>query len=459
VTATTFDPTTTATSLAQAYTASAQTLLTNQTTTASSTAKALSQLQSALTAFDGALTNLSGQKSVLAQTATFSDPTIGTATASATATPGSYSFFVQQLATASQNVYANLSGVPTAQSGTLVVNQAGGASFSVDLTTADANHDGTLTPTEIATAINKASGNTSLVTASLVTVGGQSQMVLSSNATGASGAVTLDTSGLAAGTLKSSLDNGSQLVAAQDAIVWLGAQGSGIKLQQASNTYDAVGGVSITFNKTMATGQAPVTLGVATDPTGTASNVQSLVDAYNTLSGVFKSLTSTGDATNGVSAAIFANDSGVRSLQSKIDSALRMNIGGVSLANYGVTADSDGTLSLDQTKLTAKLATNPSGLDTLLGSTGLGTSSGVLGTLDVAMNQWTNASTGQIKTRQDTVTELQTSLANRQTQLDTQYNSAYARYLSQFTQLQTLQAQMSQTTSLFDALFNSSSSN
>jgi flagellar hook-associated protein 2 len=459
VTTTTFDPTTTATSLAQAYTASAQTLLTNQTTTANSTATALSQMQSALTAFDNALNNLSDQKSVLAQTATFSDPSIGTATASATATPGSYSFFVQQLATASQNVYANLSGVPTSQSGTLVVKQAGGANFSVDLTSADINHDGTLTPTEIATAINKAPGNDSLVTASLVTVGGQSQMVLSSNATGASGAVTLDTSGLATGALKSSLDGGTQLVAAQDAIVWLGAQGSGIELQQASNTYDAVGGVSITFNKTMAAGQAPVTLGVATDPTGTAANVQSLVDAYNTLSGVLKSLTSTGNAANGVSAAIFANDSGVRSLQSKIDSAIRLNVGGVSLANYGVTADSDGTLSLDQTKLTAKLATNPDGLDTLLGSTGLSGSSGVLGTLDAAMNQWTNASTGQIKTRQDTVTELQTSLATRQTQLDTQYNSAYSRYLNQFTQLQTLQAQMSQTTSLFDALFNSGSSN
>jgi flagellar hook-associated protein 2 len=137
---------------------------------------------------------------------------------------------------------------------------------------------------------------------------------------------------------------------------------------------------------------------------------------------------------------------------------MRLNIGGVSLANYGVTADSDGTLSLDQTQLTAKLATNPSGLDALLGGTGLGSSSGVLGTLDVAMNQWTNASTGQIKTRQDTVTELQTSLATRQTQLDTQYNSAYSRYLNQFTQLQTLQAQMSQTTSLFDALFSSDSS-
>ncbi|HEY4066956.1 MAG TPA: flagellar filament capping protein FliD [Burkholderiaceae bacterium] len=458
MTTTTFDPTTTATSLATAYTADAQTLLTNQTTAAGSTAMALSQLQAALSSFDGTLNNLSGKNSVLSQTATFGDTSFGTATASATATPGNYSFFVQQLATASQNVYANLSGVPTAQSGTLVVNQAGGASFSVDLTAADSNNDGTLTPTEIATAINKASGNDSLVTASLVTVGGQSQMVLSSNATGASGAITLDTSGLAAGTLKSSLDGGSQLVAAQDAIVWLGAQNTGIELQQASNTYDAVGGVSITFNKAMTAGQAPVSLAVATDPTGTAANLQSLVDAYNTLGGVLNSLTSTGDASNGVNAAIFANDSGVRTLRSKIDAAIRLSVGGVSLANYGVTADSDGTLSLDQSKLTAKLATNPDGLDTLLGSTNLGASSGVLGTLDVDMNQWTNASTGQIKTRQESVTELQTSLATRQTTLDTQYNSAYSRYLTQFTQLQALQAQMSNTTSLFDALFNTDTS-
>jgi flagellar hook-associated protein 2 len=284
-------------------------------------------------------------------------------------------------------------------------------------------------------------------------------MVLSANATGAAGAITLDTSGLAAGSVKDSLSAGSTLVAPRDAIVWLGGEGTGIKLQQGSNTFDAVAGVSMTFNKAMATGTAPVTVTVATDPSGTASNVQSFVDAYNTLQGVIKSLTSTGDAANNVNAAVFANDSGVRSLSDRLESLIRQSVGGVSLANYGVIADRDGSLTLDQTKLNAKLATNPTGLDGLLGTTGLTTSSGVLGALDTYVNLWTNGTNGQLKTRQDSLNTLQSSLADRQTRLDDQFNSAYSRYLTQFTTLANLQAQMANTTNLFDALFNSDTKN
>jgi flagellar hook-associated protein 2 len=356
-------------------------------------------------------------------------------------------------------VYANMASQPASQGGTLAVSLAGGSTFNVDLSTADKDGNGTLTPAEVATAINTATGNTSLVTASLVTVGGQSQMVLSSNATGAAGAITLDTSGLAAGSVKDSLSAGSTLVAAKDAIVWLGGENTGIKLQQASNTFDAVAGVSMTFNKAMATGTAPVTVTVATDPAGTASNVQSFVDAYNTLQGVLKSLTDTGDAANKVNAAIFANDSGVRSLQDRLESMIRQSVGGVSLANYGVIASRDGSLSLDQGKLNAKLATNPTGLDTLLGGTGLTTSSGVLGSLDTYVNLWTNGTTGQIKSRQDSLNTLQASLEDRQTRLDDQFNSVYARYLTQFTTLANLQQQMANTTNLFDALFNTDTKN
>lgn len=455
---TTYDPTSTAASLATAYTSGAQTLLTTQTNQATATATALTQLQSALTAFDTALTGLSGTNGAVSQTATFSDSTIGSATASGSASPGTYSFFVQQLATANQVAYSNISSVPASQGGSLAIQLAGGQSFNVDLTGADLDHDGTLTPTEMATAINQASGNNGLVTASLVTVNGQSQMVLTSNQTGAAGAITLDTSGVGSASLKSSLDSGNQLVAAQDAIVWLGAQGSGIKLQQASNTFDAVAGVSMTFTRAMSSGESPVSLTVATDDSGTADNLQSFVNAYNTLNSVLNSLTAPGDSTKGTAAGAFADDSSVTALRSKLATLIRQTVGGVSLANYGVIANTDGSLTLDQTKLTAKLATNPDGLDTLLGQTGLTNSSGVLGGLDTYLNSWTNATTGQIKLRQDGVTSLQASLTQKQNDLNDQYNSAYARYLAQFTQLANLQAQMSQTSSMFDALFSSSSS-
>lgn len=47
----------------------------------------------------------------------------------------------------------------------------------------------------------------------------------------------------------------------------------------------------------------------------------------------------------------------------------------------------------------------------------------------------------------------QKALMNRQVLISAHYDSAYNRYLAQFTQLQALQAQMNTTSSIFDALF------
>ncbi|RJF97041.1 lateral flagellar hook-associated protein 2 [Noviherbaspirillum cavernae] len=453
---TNYDPVTTATALAEAYTSGRQTLLDTQSKAAQSTSTALTRLQSALTAFDSAINALSSKKTPLATSAVFSNTAVGSATASASATAGSYSFFVEQLASANQVTYGGLTSLPVSATDSMSV-KLGSLSFNVDLKAADTDSDGNLSAKEIAAAINGAPNNNSLVTASFVTVGGASQLVLTSNTAGAANTISLDTTGVAAGALKTALSNGSELVAAKDAIVWLGAQTTGVKLQQSSNTFTAIDGVSMTFTKAMATGEAPVTLTVASDDNATAANVQSFVDAYNKLEEVLDSLTNGGDAQNGVAAAAFANDSGVRALRSRLVSTIRESVGGLTLANYGVIANRDGSLSLDQTKLKAKLATNPDGLTQVFGSSGT-TKSGVLGDLDTYLNLWTNSATGQIAQRKTAVTKLQDSFTERQATLDNQYNSAYERYLIQYTQLQTLQSQLSQTSSMFDALFSNDNS-
>jgi len=62
---------------------------------------------------------------------------------------------------------------------------------------------------------------------------------------------------------------------------------------------------------------------------------------------------------------------------------------------------------------------------------------------------------GQIKQRSDANTKLQSALTQRQTTLQAQYDSAYQRYLKQFTALQSLQSTMGSNVSMFDALFGS----
>src|SRR6185369_11339883 len=112
----------------------------------------------------------------------------------------------------------------------------------------------------------------------------------------------------------------------------------------------------------------------------------------------------------------------------------------------------------DKTRLDKALATNPTGLDAILGKVSLTSPTGVLGNLDTLVNSWTKTGTGQLASRKNANAHLQTELTARQAALQTQYDNAYNRYLAQFTQLQSLQSQMNGTTSMFEAMFSKSDS-
>lgn len=447
------DPTSMASQLANLYVASAQKQLTTQSQAAQSTSTALTKLQSALSAFETALGGLASRGTgVVQRSATLSGAgtAITAAKATAQAAPGSHQLFVEQVATVHQVAFEDLPAVPVALGGPLVVQLGDGTSFSVDLTMADQNSDGTISHAEIARAINTAEDNGGKVVASTVTSGSQTHLVLSAGSSGAAGAFTLDASGLPDGALKTALSGGRQLVAAQDAVVWLGAQGTGIRLQQASNTFTAIEGVTLTLGQPMASGSAPATLTVANDNSATAEKLQGFVTAYNALEKALDELTAYGK--DGAASAVFASDTGVRNLRTRLDNALRLEVGGVRLMDFGIKTSRDGSISLDSAKLDKALAANPDKLDTLFGNTGLTTASGVLGALQTVADSWTDTSNGQIKRRQDSVQVTQKRITQRQDRLELQYENAYQRYLAQFTQLQNLQSQMSETSNLFSSL-------
>ncbi|MBV5293583.1 MAG: flagellar filament capping protein FliD [Curvibacter lanceolatus] len=442
-------PSTTATQLATAYTQAAQSLLTRQTQSAQATATALTQLQTALSTFNSALSALNSNasgSSLQQQSATLSSSGYASASATPTAQVGSYPLFVEQVATTHQLAFQDLPAVPVSLGGPLVVKLADGSNFTVDLVAADQNSDGTISQAEIARAINQAPNNGSKVTATTITVGSQTQLVLTAGQSGAANQISLDTSGLPPSNLQTALSNSTQITAANDAIVWLGAQGSGIKIQQSSNTVTALAGVTLTLTKAQQSGDAPLNLSVAADNSGTAANVKKFVDAYNALEKSLDTLTANGN--ENTTRAALASDPGVMALRSRLSNTLRQSFGGLSLMNFGLSVDRSGTVSLDSTKLQAALTTNPGGLDQVFGNASLSAPAGVLGTFQSVLKVWTDSSNGQIKQRQDTVQAQQKALTTRQSRLDDQYNQAYARYLAQFTQLQTLQSSMNDTTSL-----------
>jgi len=465
ITSPTYDPITTATKLATALVADQKAALTAQTTLATNTTAALNSLKTAISTFQSAMQTMTTNKTVISQAATFSNTAYGSATAGSKATPGTYSFFVEKIATASQTSYGGLSATtPASGAGTLNIkigDGSGGNTLAIDLAGADKDGDGNLTPQEIAAAINGNTDNNSRVTASIITIGNQAQLVLTSNQTGVANAVTIDASSVTNAALKSALtdsNNIKNIVPPQDAVIWLGAQGTGTQITQASNTFTNVADVKMTFTKAMATGDAPVTLTVATDNSATSANVQAFVDAYNKLKGLMDNLTDPGDPSKSVDASIFAHDSGLNSLRSSMNDALRQTVGNVSLVSYGITAQRDGSISLDTTKLATKLAADPTSLDTILGNNSLSAPSGVLGKLDAVLGQWGNITKGQITQRLAATDTLQKTITNNMNRLNDQYNNAYNRYLAQFSELQILQDQMSRTSDMFDTMFGNDKS-
>lgn len=455
----TYDPASTAAALAEKYTSSRQQILTAQTTQATAAGKALSTLNSAILGYQASLSALTGiNKTMLSQSATFADTSIGSATASASATAGSYSFFVEQLATAHQVSYSGLpDNTPAAGAGSLSI-KAGLTPFTVNLGAAgvDADGNGTLSVREMAAAINGAAGNAGQVSAAVVTIGATTQLVLTAKNTGIDNSVSVDGSGLATGPLKTALAAApAEVVAAKNAIVWLGAKTTGTKIEQASNTFTNIDGVKMTFTRAQAASESPVTLTVAGNNAGTIANVQAFIDSYNKLKAVVDSMVAPGDPESGAAGGVFAHDSGVRALQASLVSLLRNTTGG-SLAAYGITASREGLLTLKAERLTSQLALDPDGLDTLIGRTSSTGGSGIAGKVDTYLKQWSGTN-GQLVQRKEFNGKLQTQLTKRQDLLDSQYDNAYKRYLLQFTQLQTLQSQMSSNTSMFDALFGDKS--
>jgi len=457
ITAPTYDPIPTATSLADKYVLPRKQILDSQTAAAAATEKGLTELNSALTAFQTSLASLTGlNKTVYAQSAAFSDTTLGSATASSTAAAGTYSFFVKQLAAASQVSYTGLVdnlGV----GGKLTVNMGGAAAFEVDMAAADSDGNGTLTTRELAAAINAASNNGGKVTASIVNTGGTSELVLTSKETGLNTAITLDTSLVTGGSSLAAANADPArrrvLAQAQNAEIRVGSE-NGTAITQASNTFTAIDGVKMTFTKVQASGDTPFTLSVGPDDKATTANVQAFVDAFNKLKSVLNKLTNAGDPTKGVAGGAFAHDGGIRALNDRLASLLRPGSGD-SLASYGIIATRSGTLELNADRLLAQLARNPDGLDAAIGSTAAANPSGVAGALDKYLKTWSNSVDGQIKLRREQNTTQQTRLTDNAARLELQHEAAYQRYLAQFTQLQTMQNLMNYNVTLFDALFSS----
>ena len=422
-----------------------ESLITSKTQAVTTEISAVGALKSALSTFQASLGPVATTSAFDSLSATSSDTSAFTASADSSATLGSYSITVSQLAQAQQIVSTTAwsgGGSATVGTGTLQVS-LGGTSFTVAIGSSNDTLSG------IAAAINTASGNPG-VEASVVTGSGGAHLVLSSSLTGAANTINVTEtdsgSGLSALTYGTGNTTGyTQQTAAQDASLSI----AGVAYTSASNTVTgALSGVTLNLVGTTSTA---ATLTVATNTAAVEANVEAFVTAYNTLQGTFASLGSYNATTN--TAGPMLGDALLSGMQNQVRSTLYrvVDTGSATyntLASVGITSNSDGTLSVNTTTLSAALSGNFSAVSQLFSG-----ASGVASSLNTQITTDLTAG-GAIASRSQTLVQQDNALTQQSNQLDRQMAQLTASLTQQYAALNSLLSSLQSTSSYLSQAFS-----
>jgi len=341
---------------------------------------AYGQIQSNLSQFQSSVLGLSNINALKTVTATSSDSSIVSATATSGAVAGNYAITVNQLAQAQQLVSngqssataAIGSGTPTTVTfdfGTITgtkTNQIynAGTTFtsngvaSKSITVDSSNN----TLSGIRDAINGAGMG---VTASIINDGSASpfRLIITNNQTGVANSMRILVSGDASVSGLMTEDptdptkqNFQETTAALNANLTI----AGVSVTKASNVItDAISGVSLTLNKTNV--GSTVNLSLTNNTSGLSTSITSFVSSYNTLNNSLKSLTSY-DLTTRKGAELYG-ESTVRAISRQIKNLVLTSLPKDSnpflvLNNIGITFQKDGSLGIDNTKLNNAITNN-----------------------------------------------------------------------------------------------------
>lgn len=271
--------------------------------------------------------------------ATSSNPQVVVASAAAGATPGTYTVTVSSMASTHQVSTDTFADKDAQVFGTGTLTVTVGTS-STEVTVAEGQNS----LSGIAAAINDAGAG---VYAAVVQVDGGYRLLLTSRTSGAAGAITVDTTGLAGGT--EALAFPHDVSPAQDAQVTLGSGAGAVTVHRPTNVLpDLLPGVTLAL-----VGTGTVTVTVERDWEAIKKAVQDFVAAYND---VVESLTRYGrydPATK--QRGTLQGDGTLQRIQAELPNAvLRTEVAGQTLkrlSDLGVRLGRDGKLTLDESKL------------------------------------------------------------------------------------------------------------
>ena len=327
------------------------------------------------------------------------------ATASGTATSGSYSFDVTRLATSQTELFDD------AHSATYIAATGSVTISSPALTNPVVLNNGPYTLAALASAINDSASG---VKAGLIqTSTGSYRLKLSSAATGSDHSFTV-----------TGLDRlGTSLpTAATDARIDFGT-GANDYVTSSSNTFtDVFPGVTFTVSQRL-TG---ATLTVADDVSKMCDQVQAIVDSLNSTNTLLKSDT-TYNATD-KSVGLLMSDSSLRTLIQDLPNAFLSTIPSLQ-TDLGISIDKYGVMSFDRATFATAMTTDAN--STKVGITAWAKNLGALtkgATAAASGSVWRSISSAQTRIESFTnkISDWDDKLATRKTQLTTLYSSINA---------------------------------
>jgi flagellar hook-associated protein 2 len=360
-----FDVASISKALAEADVASKRQYLTDKQTAAQGKMAGFDLLSNALNTIKSNLDSFRSTSTFNALTASSSDSSALGVSLSGKATAGSYEVVVSQRAQAQTLATLGVSSKYAALGeGTLSLT-VGGSTKSITVDSSNNTLEG------LKGAINAAGLP---VNASIVNDGSGYRLVLASQQTGAANSISIstldsdgndtDASGLSQFAFGGGTNNMVQTIAAQDAVFSV----NGLSLTSATNNVSGViDGVSLNLNK--AQPGVPVSVTIKADTASVVDKVQGFVDDMNAMREVIKYLGSFSKDLEDPTKGSLRGEQGLRSLENNLRSFMqfRSSDGGAvqTMADIGIKSNLDGTYSLDSTKLTAALSSNPNAVGNL----------------------------------------------------------------------------------------------
>jgi flagellar hook-associated protein 2 len=280
-----------------------------------------------------------------AMATTSSDASV-VATAATGAQAGNFSFNVTQLAAAQSSVF---SGSVSTTSATVVPPGTPLVITNTSSGTAVTINAGTGSLSDVVAGIN--ASNSGVQATAVQASPGVYKLQLTSTSSGAASAFTV------AG-IDPSLGSMNDTTAAADAQITVGTGAAAYTISSSSNTFSqALPGMTFTVSK-LATG---VSLTTASDDTGMATNIQTMVDAANAV--LTEISTDSAFNTQTESASPLTGDYTAEQLADKILSTVSSAVGtGISAAQFGLTVTKDGQVAFDSDMFATAYAANPSGV-------------------------------------------------------------------------------------------------